>query len=225
MSEIAWFSGCQAASHPLSGIACLSAMYFRKDWLKFFQLSGPFLHNSGISRSGNISIFVYHHNQQYYVYYPLLRSIFLCAKPQTLQPSSTVDFTSLSSSWYTSDLCETLPGGSEWLGSPRSASVVAAEVLCPCISGGKHGYWCHDVGWGLKCLARVQNYRDGLRSGPVLLSNSQAGPGRKFPQHRDHIFGPSLYIWEYVGVIYRANGPQPPLQNLMYPTMWAQKLF
>ena len=29
-------------------------------------------------------------------------------------------------------------------------------------------------------------YRDGLKSGPVLLSNSQAGPGRKISQPRDH---------------------------------------
>ena len=38
MSEIAWFSGCQAASHSLSGIVCLSATYFRKDRPKFLQL-------------------------------------------------------------------------------------------------------------------------------------------------------------------------------------------
>ena len=29
-------------------------------------------------------------------------------------------------------------------------------------------------------------YRDLLQGGPVLLSNSQAGPGRKFSQPRDH---------------------------------------
>ena len=36
-------------------------------------------------------------------------------------------------------------------------------------------------------------YRDGLKSLPVLLSNSQAGPGRIFSQPRDHFFNPSMY--------------------------------
>ena len=95
--------GLVAARLPAIPFQALSAYLLRifgKIDRNFFNFSGTFLHNSGISRSGNISIFFYHHNQQYYVYYPLLRSIFLCAKPQTLQPSSTVDFTSLSSSWY-----------------------------------------------------------------------------------------------------------------------------
>ena len=31
------------------------------------------------------------------------------------------------------------------------------------------------------------HYRDALKGGPVLLSNSQAGPGRNFSQPRDHL--------------------------------------
>ena len=35
---------------------------------------------------------------------------------------------------------------------------------------------------------RKKYYRDGLKGGPVLLSNSQAGPGINFTQPRAHFF-------------------------------------
>ena len=38
-------------------------------------------------------------------------------------------------------------------------------------------------------------YRDGLKGGPVLLSNSQAGEGRNFTQPRAHLLvNPSMYL-------------------------------
>ena len=38
-------------------------------------------------------------------------------------------------------------------------------------------------------------YRDGLKSGPVLLSYSQAGQGRNITQPKDHFFSTTLYIF------------------------------
>ena len=40
---------------------------------------------------------------------------------------------------------------------------------------------------------KIQEYRDALKGGPVLLSNSQARPGRNFSQPRAQPFSEALY--------------------------------
>ena len=49
--------------------------------------------------------------------------------------------------------------------------------------------------FALKLKARdLLLHRDGLKGGPVLLSNSQAGPGTNFPQPRTRLLAnESLY--------------------------------
>ena len=42
-------------------------------------------------------------------------------------------------------------------------------------------------GYGYVIVGLYCTYRDPLKGGPVLLSNSQEGPGRNFSQPRDHL--------------------------------------
>ena len=44
---------------------------------------------------------------------------------------------------------------------------------------------CPGIGEYVDSILLTNIYRDGLNGGPVLLSNSQAGPGRKYAQPRN----------------------------------------
>ena len=44
---------------------------------------------------------------------------------------------------------------------------------------------CLGIGEYVDSILLTNIYREGLNSGPDLLSNSQAGPGRKYPQPRN----------------------------------------
>ena len=76
------------------------------------------------------------------------------------------------------------------------AQTFAISSILASLSGtlkvGKPTYLAVKSGYGFRKRLQIRSlslfifYRDGLKSGPVLLSNSQAGPGRKFSQPWDH---------------------------------------